>query len=131
MRNLLKRWGGLLLLLFAACSPSHIFLTPVPKQIESIEGHAKLSLASEGGSGSSRFSFLFHMPDQGRIEVSNFLQGTLYQILIDRGEAFFILPSKRVFWQGEEEEIIDKFLGFGLKLEEMINLLSGQWTGDG
>lgn len=30
---------------------------------------------------------------------------------------------------GQEEEIIEKFMGFRLNLEEMINLLSGNWRG--
>ena len=35
--------------------------------------------------------------------------------------------KKKVYWEGEEEEIIDKFLGFRLNLEEMINLFTGRW----
>ncbi len=47
--------------------------------------------------------------------------------MIVEEEAYFIVPSKKVYWQGPEEQIIDKFLGFRLNLSEMINLLSGKW----
>jgi hypothetical protein len=55
---------------------------------------------------------------------------TLYQIIVTEDKAVFIIPSKRVYWQGEEEEIIQYFLGFRLNLYEMINLLSGKWEGE-
>lgn len=50
-------------------------------------------------------------------------------MLIKEEEAFFILPSKKVYWQAKREEIIDKFLGFSLSPKEMGCLLSGQWEG--
>jgi hypothetical protein len=50
------------------------------------------------------------------------------QIIVDEEKAVFVLPSKRVYWQGEEEEIIDKFLGFRLSLDEVISILSGEWN---
>ena len=65
------------------------------------------------------------------MEVSNWFGKTLYQIIIVEENAFFVLPSKRVFWQGEEEEIIQKFLGFRVNLYEMISFLSGQWEASG
>ena len=114
-------------LLLASCRPGRIDLGPPLSRLERIEGYASLRIKGEQGSARSKFSFYFHLPQQGWIQVSSFLGKTIYRILIDNGEAFFIVPSKKVYWRGEEEEIIDKFLGFRLSLEEMTGLLSGRW----
>ena len=112
------------------CRPSAVILLPLPSEIERIEGYASLRISRDQGSSRSKFSFLFQLPHQGRIEVSNILGRTLYQIIVAEDKAVFIIPSKRVYWQGEEEEIIQYFLGFRLNLYEMINLLSGKWEGE-
>jgi len=112
------------------CRPSAVILLPLPSEIERIEGYASLRISRDQGSSRSKFSFLFQLPHQGRIEVSNILGRTLYQIIVTEDKAVFIVPSKRVYWQGEEEEIIQYFLGFRLNLYEMINLLSGKWEGE-
>jgi len=109
------------------CRPSPVILLPLPSKIERIEGYASLRIIGDQGSSRSKFSFLFQLPHQGRIEVSNILGRTLYQIIVAEDKAAFIVPSKKVYWQGEEEEIIRYFLGFRLNLYEMINLLSGKW----
>jgi len=114
----------------AHCRPSPVILLPLPSKIERIEGYASLRITGDQGSSRSKFSFLFQLPHQGRIEVSNILGRTLYQIIVAEEKAAFIVPSKRVYWQGEEEEIIRYFLGFRLNLYEMINLLSGKWEGE-
>jgi hypothetical protein len=116
------------LLLLVCCRPTGVLLQPVPVKVDRIEGHASLKISGERGSARSKFTFLFQLPHQGRIEVSDFLLGrTLYQIIVDRERAVFLVPSKRVYWEGEEEEIIDYFLGFRLSLDEMINLIKGKW----
>lgn len=123
----------LALLVLAGCRPSGVLLQPVPAEIERIEGHASLRITTEQGSTRSKFTFLFQLPQpqQGRIEVSDALLGrTLYQIIMDRERAVFVLPSKKVYWEGEEEEIINTFLGFRLNLGEMISLLRGEWVGE-
>jgi outer membrane biogenesis lipoprotein LolB len=119
---------SVVLLVLICCRPSGILLRPVPANIERLEGHASLRISGERGSARSKFTFLFQLPHQGRIEVSDFLLGrTLYQIIVDRERAVFLVPSKKVYWEGEEEEIIDYFLGFRLSLEEMISLIKGEW----
>ena len=125
-----KLWGvttGICLLILTGCLPTRVLLSPVPDRIERMEGYASLSLTGEEGSARSNFSFLFSLPDKGHIEVREFIIGSLYQIIITDGTAYFILPKKKVYWEGEEEEIIDKFLGFRLNLEEMISLFTGKW----
>ena len=111
-----------------SCGSSKLLLTPIPPQIDSMEGYASLRLKNEEGSAKSKFSFLFHLPSKGRIESSDFLGRTLYHIIINDEGAFFAVPSKKVFWQGTEEEIVYRFLGFRLNLDEMISLMNGQWN---
>jgi len=117
--------AGLFLL---GCRPSQVLLLPPPENIDRIEGYASLRISGEQGSARSKFTFLFQLPHQGRIEVTDIILGrTLYQIIVDRERAVFLVPSKRVYWEGDEEEIINHFLGFRLSLEEMISLLQGRW----
>jgi hypothetical protein len=93
-----------------------------------MEGHASLVISSDQGSTRSKFAFLFQKPDRGRIDVTGALGSVVYRIVIAKGQAYFILPSKKVYWQSLEEDIIDKFMGFRLNLAEMVNLLSGGWN---
>jgi len=132
MKNIVAlgvRMTGLFLCLIVlfSCGGSKLLLTPIPPHIESMEGHASLRIKNEEGSAKSKFSFLFHLPSQCRIEVSDFIGRTLYHIIISEAGAFFVVPSKQIFWQGKEEEIVSRFLGFRLNLNEMISLLKGEW----
>jgi hypothetical protein len=111
----------------SCCQPSVLSIAPLPARIDMIEGHASLTISANQETARSKFSFLFSLPNQGRIEVTGALGSVLYRILIDEGEAYFIVPSKKVYWQGQEEEIIYEFLGFRLNLAEMVNLFSGKW----
>lgn len=112
---------------FSSCQAPPISLSPVPSHIDRIEGHASLIITGDQGTARSKFSFLFQLPSRGRIDVSGALGSVLYRIFIHDGKAYFIVPSKKVYWESQEEEIIDKFMGFQLNLAEMINLLSGNW----
>lgn len=121
---------SLILALFGliSCRPTGVLLQPVPENIDRIEGHASIKISGEQGSARSKFAFLFQLPHQGRIEVSDFLLGrTLYQIIVDKERAVFFVPSKKVYWEGAEEEIMDYFLGFRLSLDEIISLIQGRW----
>jgi hypothetical protein len=113
--------------LMVCCHISPISLSPLPSRIEQIEGHASLVISGDQGTARSKFSFLFDLPSRGRIDVTGALGSVLYRIFILDGDAYFVVPSKKVYWQGREEEIIDKFMGFRLNLDEMVNLLSGNW----
>lgn len=112
----------------ACCQPRPLSLSPIPSRIDRIEGHASLIISGDQGTARSKFSFLFQLPDRGRIDVTGGLGSTIYRIVIRGGTAFFVVPSKKVYWQGQEEDIIDKFMGFRLSLAEMIHLLSGNWS---
>jgi len=113
--------------MLVGCQLSPISLSTIPSRIERIEGHASLTISGDQGSARSKFSFLFQVPSRGRIDVTGALGSVLYRIIIHDGDAYFVLPSKKAYWQGKEEDIIDKFMGFRLSLDEMINLLSGTW----
>jgi hypothetical protein len=121
---------GMCLVLFSLshCSTSPVLLTPVPPQIESMEGYASLKYEGALGSAHTKFSFLFISPDRGRIDASDFLGRAIYQVIITDNQAYFVLPSKKVYWRAEEQEIVFRFMGFHLSLEEMASLLSGHWA---
>jgi len=120
--------GGLLILLLWGCRSSSVFLSPLPPELESIEGHASLRLSRGDDSTRSKFTFVLRMPSHGLIEVSDFLGRSIYRIVINPEAAYLVVPSKKIYWKGEEAEIIDKFLGFRLTLAEMISVISGEWT---
>jgi len=121
---------GLVLLSLSHCSTAPVLLTPVPPQIESMEGYASLSYDGAQGSAKTKFSFLFVSPDRGRIDASDFLGRAIYQVIITDDQAYFVLPSKKVYWRAVEQEIVFRFMGFYLSLEEMASLLSGRWPED-
>ncbi len=118
----------LLIGLVISCNLRPPRIWPPPPQLHSLEGYASLSIKNSQQTVRSKFSFFFYFPGDGLLDVSNFLGRTLYQIIITQKRAFFLVPSKKIYWQGEEEEIIDKFLGFRLNVYELMALLSGQWT---
>ena len=113
-----------------SCWPARVSLPPLPEKIERIEGYASIKITGEKGSTRSKVSFLLQLPHKGRIEIFGFLGKTICQIYIVDESSLFVIPSKKVYWQGDEEEVIYKFLGFRLNLYEMISLLSGKWEGE-
>jgi hypothetical protein len=118
---------GLLLLLILSCGPSHLRISTVPGEIQALEGYASLRITAGAEISRTKFSFVFSLPQQGRIEVSDFLGRSLYQILILPERAYFVVPSKKLYWPSREEEIMEKFLGFRLNLAEAVRFLSGRW----
>ena len=127
--RLYKLLGICLVLLFLShCSTSPVLLTPIPPKIESMEGYASLNYEGAQGSAQTKFSFLFVSPDRGRIDASDFLGRAIYQVIITDNQAYFVLPSKKVYWRAGEQEIVFRFMGFHLSLEEMASLLSGRWA---
>jgi len=109
--------------------PTRYALPPLPAKIESIEGYGSLRITGSEGTSKIKFSFLFSLPHKGRIESFDPLGRSLYYILIDSERSFFVLPSKKVYWEGEVEEIIYRSLGFSLNQYEMVSILRGDWEG--
>jgi outer membrane biogenesis lipoprotein LolB len=129
--SLQTRFAGAALLAGAAallwsCRPPRPVFSPLPPQVTSIEGHASFRLTREGASVKSRFSFLFLLPDRGRIEVSDPLGRTVSLLFLEKEDAFFVLPRKRAYWKASREEVLSKLLGFALSPEEMTSLLTGK-----
>lgn len=120
--------GCLLLAILTSCLSPQI--ESIPDRVDGIEGFASLRLIGKTGEGRSRFSFLFYLPGQARIDVSDFMGRTLFQILINEERGYFILPSRRVFWGGGESEIMAKLLGFEITLKEAMGMISGVWRRD-
>ena len=118
-----------LLLSAGGCRTDRILLVPPSQEIEQIEGYASLRVSSADHTARSRFSFLFRLPDKGRLDVIDPLGRVPYQIFLLEGESYFVVPSKRIYWHGEERDILEKFLGFPLSLPEVIALISGYWFG--
>jgi len=116
--------------MLVSCLPPKFSIPSLPSRVESIEGYGALRITGNQGSSKIRFSFLFSLPHQGRIESFDYIGRSLYYILIDKETSFFVLPSKKVYWEGKVEEITARSLGFGLDQYEMVSLLSGQWTGE-
>jgi outer membrane biogenesis lipoprotein LolB len=94
--------------------------------VKSIEGYASLRLTRERGTVKSRFSFIFLLPGQGRIDIYDPLGRTVSSLFIEENEALFVLPSKKAYWRATREEAMSKFLGFALSPQEMTALLSGK-----
>lgn len=108
------------------CYPSRPSFSPLPPQVKSIEGYASFRLAREGGVAKSRFSFLFLLPGQGRIDIYAPLGRTISSLFIEENEAFFVLPSKKIYWRATREEAMSNILGFALSPQEMTTILSGE-----
>lgn len=109
------------------CRRSPVLLSPYPDQIETIQGFASIKIKETDSISRSKFSFVFSLPFRARIEAFDFLGRTIYQIIIKDKKAFLLVPSKKIYWQSTEEEIINKFIGCRLSLSEAASFLSGQW----
>lgn len=116
------------LFFFSACATQKVFLAPPSDQIEEIEGYASLRVTTHQQTARSRVSFLFSLPTKGRIDVFDPFGRVHYQLFIVHGEAFFVVPAKKVYWQGQEKEILEKLFGFHLSLPDVVGLMSGYWA---
>lgn len=108
------------------CYPSRASFSPLPPQVKSVEGYASLQLTRDGRKLKSRFSYLFLLPDQARIDVSAPFGQTVSRLFVVGEEAFFVLPTKKLYWKASREEVLSKFLGFALSPKEMTDILTGR-----
>ena len=126
----MKRSGPALLLFTAAalvsCLPSRPEVAPVPPTVESIEGFATFRMAREGETAKSKFSFLFRLPGQGRVEVIDPLGRTASILFLDDDVAYLVLPGRRAYWKSGREEVMSKLLGFALGTEDLAHILTGR-----
>jgi hypothetical protein len=99
--------------------------------VETLDGFGSLSLRGAGGSLRGRFSFLLALPDKGRIEVLDPFGRMRSGLIFRERAAYMLLPSRKAYWTGPEEELMENFLGFGVTLGELAGLIGGQWAGVG
>lgn len=116
------------LLFLSACISGPPLLSPPPEHVETLDGFGSLSLRGAGGSLRGRFSFLISLPDKGRIEVLDPFGRTRAVLIFRERAAYMFLPSRRVYWTGPEEELMENFLGFGLSARDLAGVLGGQWA---
>ena len=127
-----RPWAAAAALLFLAviyqmsCYPTCPSLTPLPPQVKSIEGYASLRLTREGRTIKSRFSFLFLLPGQGRIDIYDPLGRAVSSLFIEENAALLVLLPKKIYWRAAREEAMSKLLGFSLSPQEMTSILSGK-----
>jgi len=114
-----------------ACVSGPPVLSPPPTRIDALDGYGSLSLRRESGSVKTRFSFRFILPDTARIEALDVFGRMLAVLIFKEGNSWLALPSRHAYWTGPEEELMEKFLGFGLKAGELARLLCGRWTEPG
>ncbi|MDH7513234.1 MAG: lipoprotein insertase outer membrane protein LolB [Clostridiales bacterium] len=108
-----------------SCHPGPPRFSPLPPEVISIEGYASLRLTRGGETAKSRLSFIFVLPDRGRIEALDPLGRTISILLMDNEEAFLVLPSKKAYWRAGRDEALAKLLGFELSPKEITDILSG------
>lgn len=130
MGKIFVRAALLCLCLSLACRHVPETVPSVPSRLETFEGYASLKISRNGGTARSKFSFFFKLPNKGKIGVTNFLGQTLYQIYLDQDASYLVAPSKKAYWKGSQQEVINKFLGFRLTLKEMCFLLTGKKWGN-
>jgi hypothetical protein len=118
----------ILFLLFgaAACRPPLPALAP-PAELRDLAGNASLKITGPEGTARSKFSYALALPDRGRVDVLDPLGRTALQFLVEGEEAYLVLPSKRAYGQGSRNDVLEKFLGFPVGLEELAGLLAGRW----
>ena len=119
--------AGVAVWLFQACVTGPPKLAPVPDRVDSLDGFGSISVRGGEIAVKGRFAFVFQRPDFGRIEALDPFGRTISILLFGGGTAYMILPSKGVYWSGPEENLMDKFLGFGLRASEVSTLIGGRW----
>lgn len=53
------------------------------------------------------------------MDVLDAIGRTVSQILISQSKSYLIIPRKKVFWEGKEEEVFQRILGLSLTLKEL------------
>ena len=114
------------LALLAACRPSRLQVIPVPPEVRSIEGYGTVKISRGGESGRSRFAFSLEAGKRGKVEVLDPLNRAAAEIFLAPGEAYVVLRRDKVFWKAAPEEVIERFLGVRLGLDDVAGLLCGR-----
>ena len=124
--------AGLLLLagMMASCAGRPPALVPPRAGVEAVEGYGSASVQGAETAIKGKFAFLFRRPDLGRVEAFDPLGRTVYYMIFKGDEAYFVVPSKKAYAEEKPETLMARLLGFSLRPDEAIPLLSGLWTAD-
>ena len=117
--------------LAAACARRPPVLSPPPSVLEAVEGYGSASVQGEEAVVKGKFSFVFRRPGLGRVAAIDPLGRTMYTVIFRDGRAVFIIPSKKAYVEGSPDAMMERFLGFSLLPDEVIELLGGRWAAEG
>ncbi|OQX54189.1 MAG: hypothetical protein B5M54_05815 [Candidatus Aminicenantes bacterium 4484_214] len=118
--------GLIILGIFCQCRVPSLYLEQVPSQITTMEGYASLVIKDENHLSRSKVSFFVLLPDRARLDIADPLGRTRAQILFLSPRAYLVLPGKKVYWEGREEELFANFFGLTFTWREWNNLLINQ-----
>jgi hypothetical protein len=122
--------GLLILLVFASsCRPSRLQVLPVPPDVRTLEGYGTVKLVRDGESGRSRFSFVIEAGRRAKVEVLDAFNRSAAEIFLAPDEAYFVLRSEKAYWKAAPEDVVERFLGVRLGLDEVTGLLCGRRPG--
>jgi len=114
------------LVLLASCRPSRLQIIPVPPEVRSIEGYGTVKIFRGGESGRSRFAFNLEAGKRGKVEVLDPLNRAAAEIFLSPKDAYVVLRGDKVYWKAAPEEVIERFLGVRLGLDDVTGLLCGR-----
>jgi outer membrane biogenesis lipoprotein LolB len=109
-----------------SCFPSRPSVAPLPPSVKSIEGYASFRLTREGKTAKSRISFVFLVPDRGRVEIIDPLGRTASLLFLVDDEAYLVFPGKRAYWRSGRDEVMSRLLGFALSPADLTDMLTGK-----
>lgn len=127
------RAAGVLLiaLVLGSCVRRPPVLVPPGSVVEAVEGRGSASVQGEEMALRGKFAFNFRRPGLGRVEVSDPFGTTVYFMLFKDDAAYLVVPSKKIYAGERPETLMNRILGFSLRPDEVIRLLSGQWKESG
>lgn len=125
MNKAVPAYLGLFLFLVSCAAPPPRLVPPA--EVRSVEGYGSARVEGQEAAVRGRFAFRFESDGRGRVEAFDPLGRTVYFIDFDTAQAWFVLPAKKVYWENEPAEMMSRFLGFVLRPEEVVRMLSGRW----
>lgn len=121
--------AGAVVAIVSSCSRRPPVLVPPASGVEAAAGFASASVRGEVADIKGKFAFLFRRPGLGRVEVLDPLGRAVYDIIFTGQTAYLVVPQRKVYAEDRPEAMVERFLGFALGPDEILGLLSGQWSG--
>jgi len=111
----------------AGCGGPPPVLAPPQAGVEAVAGLASASVQGEEMALQGKFAFVFRRPGFGRVDVPGPFGATVYSLLFETDSGYLVVPSRKIYAAERSDELMNRFLGFGLRPSEVIDLLSGVW----